>query len=138
MDQNESNDSRRKRALFAIVAGVSAFGIVGASAASLGGITGTSLGADVGVVASCDTDGVAVSYVNSYDPTSGSYQTTAVNVTSINAACNGLAIDLTLKDAADASLGTGSSTVAAGSATITLGTAADSSAVTGIAVIIDG
>ncbi len=138
MEQNESNDSRRKRALFAIVAGVSAFGIVGASAASLGGITGTSLGADVGVVASCDTDGVSVSYVNGYNPTTGTYQTTAVNVSSINAACNGMAIDLTLKDATDASLGNGASTVAAGAATITLSTAADSSAVTGIAVIIDG
>lgn len=137
-DQTEKSDPRRKRMLFAVVCGVSAFGIVGASAASLGGITGTGLGADVGVIASCDTDGVAVDFVNGYDPTTGSYQTTAVNVTSINAACNGDAISLTLKDAADASLGTGSSTVAGGTATITLGGPADSSAVTGVAVVISG
>ncbi len=129
---------RRKRMIFAVVCGVSAFGIVGASAASLGGITGTGLGADVGVVASCDTDGVAVDFVNGYDPTSGSYRTTAVNVTAINAACNGAAISLTVKDAADVSLGTGNSTVAGGTASVTLGTPADSSALTGVAIVISG
>ncbi len=136
--QSETSNPRRKRMIFAVVCGVSAFGIVGASAASLGGITGTGLGADVGVVASCDTDGVAVDFVNGYDPTTGTYRTTAVNVTAINAACNGDAISLTLKDAADASLGGGSSTVAGGTATITLGTAASSSAVTGVAIVING
>lgn len=138
MEQIEQSRPPRKRALFAVVCGLATFGIVGASAASLGGITSDSLGADVGVVASCDTDGVVVDYVNSYNATSGSYETTSVNVSSIDAACNGDAIALTLKNGADVSLGNGTATVAAGAATITLGTAADAAAVAGVAVVIDG
>lgn len=139
MEQIETTEPRRKRALFAVICGVSAFGIVGASAASLGGITGTGLGADVGVVASCDTDGVNVDFVNTYDATSGGYETTSVDVSGIAAACDTLDLDLTLQGAAGASLGSGSVVLtAAGTATVTIAGGADSASVIGVAVIIDG
>ena len=95
----------RSRVGGAVLAGIAAFGLVGASAASLGGITSSSLGADVGVVASCDTDGVTVTFTNAYDATLGRYQATGVTVGGMNAACTGKALNLTLKDAAGGSLG---------------------------------
>lgn len=138
MEQIETTEPRRKRALFAVICGVSAFGIVGASAASLGSITGSSLGADVAVVASCDTDGVAVDFVNTYVPASGEYETTSVSVTGINAACDTLAMDLTLTGAGGTSLGNGSATLTASGTTTIAMTGVDSAAVTGVAIVIAG
>ena len=57
---------RRRRIAVAVIAGVGTFGVIGASAASLGGITGSSLGADAAVIGSCDTDGVSLTYTNTY------------------------------------------------------------------------
>lgn len=130
--------TRRKRAAFAIIVGTAAFGIIGASAATLGGINGSSLGADAAVVASCDTDGVTVDYTNVFNTTSGAYDTTVVDVTNINALCNGNDIALTLSGAGNAVLGDGSGVVAGGAASITLSTAADAESVTGISIVIDG
>ncbi len=132
------NARRRKGAAFAIICGTAVFGIIGASAATLGGITGNSLGAEVAVVASCDTDGVAVAYTTGYNATSGAYDATAVNVTGINSACNGNTIELTVKNGAGTALGSGSSTVAGGAATVTLSAPADAANVQGIAVVING
>ena len=73
--------------MLALPAAVAAMGLATASAASLGGITSSSYGADVGVVSSCDTDGVTVAFTNSYDASLGRYQTTAVTVSGIAAAC---------------------------------------------------
>ncbi len=135
----QTNESRRRRRMTAaIITGVAMFGVVGASAASLGGVTSNSLGADVGVVASCDTNGVTLGYTNGYDAASGAYRTTGVSVSAIDAACNGLTINVTLKNTAGASIGTGSATVAAGAATIALSTPAPAAQVTGAAVVIAG
>jgi hypothetical protein len=132
---NTSPDrKRRRRIAAAIIAGAATLGVVGASAATLGPITSGSLGASTGVVGSCDTDGVTLAYTTSYNPASGGYATTTVNVTSINAACNGKTLTLTLKDSGNASLGSGSAAVAAGAATVAV--AADAAAVTGAAVVI--
>ncbi|HMS13262.1 MAG TPA: hypothetical protein PKD80_09175 [Microthrixaceae bacterium] len=132
---------RRRRIGAAIVAGLATFGIVGASAASLGGVTSTTLGADVGVVSSCDTDGVSLSFTNSYDATLGRYQTTTVNIGGIAAACSGKALSITLKDATGASVGSGSiatlTASASQSATIAA-PGANANAVTGAAVVITG
>jgi hypothetical protein len=131
---------RRIRIGAAIIAGAATLGVVGASAASLGGITSSSLGADTAVVGSCDTDGVTVTYGNTYDATLGRYQTTTVNVAGIAAACAGKALTVTLKDNTGASLGSG--TVASiGGTTAAVGLTApgaNANAVTGIAVVIAG
>lgn len=126
----------RKRMAFAIGVPVALAGIVVASAASLGGITGGTLGADTDVVASCDTNGVTVGYVNSYDATDGRYETTAVNATAIDVACDTKPIKVTLKDGAGASLGEATGTVATNAATLNFAAGIDSEAVEGIAIII--
>lgn len=136
---HDTKSSRRRRKAFAIIVPAALLGLVGAAAASLGGITSPSLGADVVVVASCDTDGVTLAYTNGYDAALGRYQTTSVAVSGINAACNTHAISVTLKDSSGASLGSGSSTVAGGAASVALsGSGANASAVVGAAVIITG
>ncbi len=132
-------DRRRNRKIAAaIVTGVAMFGVVGASAASLGGITSASLGADATVVASCDTDGITLAYTNGYDATIGEYTTSSVAVSGIDAACNGLPIELTLFDAANASLGSGTVTVAAGAATIPMSAGLQADEVVGAAAVIGG
>lgn len=132
-----------RRALVATLLGLTVGGGVLASAASLG-VTGNTLGAGTVVIASCDTDGVTLNYTNAYTPASGVYRTSAVTIGGLNAACNGKRLDITLKDATGASLGTGSITAlsltvgppAVTTANVTLGTTADASAVVGAAVVI--
>ncbi len=63
--------------VLAAVGGLAAFGILTASAASLGGLTSSSLGADQTIIASCDTNGIALTYTNVYVPASNTYSTTA-------------------------------------------------------------
>lgn len=70
----------------AIVAGV---GVTAASAATLGGFSGKSLGADSAVVASCDTDGVSISYTTAYDAASQKYVISGATVAGIATACSG-------------------------------------------------
>jgi hypothetical protein len=127
---------RRKGAMVAGLLGVVAFGGAFASAAGLG-ITDGSLGAGVTLVASCDTDGVTLGYTTAYDATSGTYKTATVNVTGIAAACAGKKLDITVKNAAGTSLGTGSvASIVGTSASVTL--AADAASVAGAAVVIYG
>ncbi len=134
-----ASDRRRNRKIAAaIVTGVAMFGVVGASAASLGGITSRSLGADATVVSSCDTDGITLAYTNAYSAALGRYTTTSVSVTGINTACNGLPISLTLFDGTNVSLGSGTTTVAAGAATIPMSAGLQSNLVVGAAAVIGG
>lgn len=138
--QNPSRKQRRLRRRGAVILlGLGAFGLAAASAASLGGLTSATLGADNGPVASCDTDGVALTYTNAYDTVSGLYKTTAVTVSNIDPACAGKALDLTLASAA-AVQGTGTiaSLTAAPSQVVTLSTQADAKLVTQAAVVITG
>ncbi len=130
---------RRRRIALSVIVTSTLLGVVAASAASLGGVTSTTLGADVGVVASCDIDGVSLAYVNTYDATLGRYQTTSVSVTGINTDCNGKSIGVTLNGTGGVSLGSGTGTVAAGAATVAMaGAGANANLVTGAAVVISG
>ena len=131
-----------KRKTLAIVSAVAAFAAVSASAAGLGGLTGTSLGADTTVVASCDTDGIAVAYTTSYNVASSQYVVSAVNLTGVNAACNAKAANLTLSDISGASIGSStvaSLTVTAGAATMAVLPAnVSAKAITGLSLVISG
>lgn len=131
---------RRRRMAVALTMAAGTFGVVGASAASLGGLTGATLGADTAVIGSCDTDGVTIAYTNSYDGTLGRYQTTAVTVSGIAAPCAGKAMSLTLKDAAGASVGSGTvASIVGTTGTVTLtAPGANANAVVGAAVVISG
>lgn len=132
--------SRRNRAGFAVLAGIAALGVSQASAASLGGITSSSFGSDVGVIGSCDTDGVNLAFANNYDATLGRYQTSSVTVSTIAAACSGKTLVITLKDSTGASLGSGTVASIAGTSVAVTITApgANANAVTGAAVVISG
>jgi hypothetical protein len=119
--------------------GVGAFGLAVASAASLGGLTTNTLGAENGVVASCDTDGVTLAYTNTYDATSGLYRVSSVTVSGIaSPACTGKTLTVTLRDAGNASLGTGSAAVGGTSQAVTITPNANSNLVVGAAIVIQG
>ena len=92
------------------------------------------------VIGSCDTDGVSLTYTNTYDATLGRYQTTGVNVTGIAAACAGKALALTLKDSGGVALGSGTvASIVGTSSSITLtAPGANANAVVGAAVVISG
>ena len=97
-----------KKAVVALLAGVSIAGIAGASAATLGGLTAGSLGSDDSVVAACDTDGIAIAYTSAYNAAAQQYQVSGVNFTGVNAACTGKAASVTVRNGATA-LGSGTS-----------------------------
>ena len=131
----------RSRVGGAVLAGIAAFGLVGASAASLGGITSSSLGADVGVVASCDTDGVTVTFTNAYDATLGRYQATGVAVTGMTTSSVATGVGVGFGVAAGVGLGslsTASVSGATAAMTFAPGSTVDAKLVEGVAVVISG
>jgi hypothetical protein len=122
-----------KRKTLAVVAAVAAFAAVSASAATLGGLNSASLGADTSVVASCDTDGVAVSYTTAYHAASKEYRVSAVDLSGIAGTCDTGTIKVTLASDS-ASLGETSGTVAGSTASLAISATAED--VTNVAVVI--
>jgi hypothetical protein len=125
-----------KKALAAF-GGLAAFGILTASAASLGGLTSSSLGADQTVIASCDTNGIQLTYTNTYVPATNSYSTTAVTMAGVDPTCATKAFRLSLSNGT-ISLGETTGVVQAGGGTqpITLTAAVDAKSVTNAALVI--
>jgi hypothetical protein len=105
-----------KRVLLAVLFGSLVYTIALASAATIGTVTDSGIGAGNTVVASCDTDGVNTAYTTAYSASTPGYNVTAVNVTNINAACNGKAISVTVAKSDGSTPATGTSTVASGAA----------------------
>lgn len=135
----------RKKAAAAVVA-LAAFGGLTASAASLGGLNSSSLGASATVVASCDTDGIAISYPSAnvaWDSVSNDYRNSAVLISGVNDNCAGKAFRLTLstntasltEQTGTVTLGTGAS---AGTQTITLAAPVKAQDVTRASLVITG
>lgn len=128
-----------KRTLTAICAGLIVFAGVFAMAASLGGITSTTVGADNTVVASCDTNGVSVSYGTGWDATDNRYEITSVTVAGVSDTCDGQTLSVSLTDSAGAQIGSGSLTIptsAATSHTVTLSTTPSAKLTEGVHVLI--
>ena len=108
----------KKRLVYGVLVGVTAFAGVTASAATLGGITSTGLGADDVTVASCDTNGVSTSYTTAYNTTTAAgYKVDDITVGGMADACNGKPMKITLVGSSNASLGEVTATVAVDSAT---------------------
>jgi len=127
----------RKKSV-AVLAGLAVAGIVGASAASLGGVRSEDLGADVGVVGSCDTNGVDVDFATSVS--GGAVNVASLTLSDVNAACTGQAVQVTLLDGTNAQLGSAGTATANGTGSVTVsgfGTVS-AAAVEGIAVVISG
>mgnify|MGYP003542207028 CR=1 FL=1 len=126
-----------KRTLIAITAGLAVTGGVFASAASLGGVTSTNLGSSATVVASCDTDGVALAYTTAFDAPSGTYRVSAVTVSGIAAACSGQQIEVALRNSAGTtSVSTARTTVSGTSQSLTVNPTYDAAAVDSASVLI--
>ncbi|MGB7859753.1 MAG: hypothetical protein WBM90_04590 [Acidimicrobiia bacterium] len=85
-----------RRKLIALIIAVVAFSLIAASAASLGGINTADVGADTEVVASCDTDGVDVSYRFRWAQARGEYEIRRVIINGIADACLGQQISMTI------------------------------------------
>ena len=94
-----------------------AFGAVYAMAATLGGITSNKVGADNVAIASCDTDGVTAAYTTAWDATDKRYEVSTATVGSVNDACDGETLKVTLTDSAGASLGEGTLSIPSSAAT---------------------
>ena len=124
-----------RKKMTAIVVAVLAFSMIAASAASLGGITTADLGADTALIAACDADGIVADFTVTFS--GGEYQTSAVDISGIDAACTGQDISVTLLDSTGASLGS-SGPSAVGGATHSAAITASANAVAEIAVVIEG
>ncbi len=125
-----------KKLVLGVTAGICAFGAVTASASSLGGVDTTDLGTSASVVASCDTDGVAVDYTTGYS--NGDYRVSAVKLSGIATACSGQNVTVTLFDGTKASLAEKSGANAGATQTLTLTSPVAADAVKGVAVVIAG
>ena len=103
-------------------------------------MSGATLGVGIATVASCDSDGVTLAYNNSFDNTAGTYTVTAVTVSNINVAgpsgCVGKLLDVTLKDATGAGIGTGQVTIGGPIQTLTIAGNTSAANVVGAAVVI--
>ena len=133
----KSNKGRKSAAIALAIVGVAGLSL--ASAAQLT-VNSSSLGAGTSVVASCDTDGIGVTYTNVYNAGTGVYDTSAVQLTGIAPACNGLKYQVQLKGTGGAALGaevTGTIPAApATAATATLATAQPAASILGVSVVI--
>jgi hypothetical protein len=113
-----------RKKILAVAGALAAFGTLTASAASLGGMSSTSLGSSATVVASCDTDGIAIAYPaanTTWDATSNDYRTYAITLSGVNAACEAKSFKLTLSSASAALNETaGTVTLTSGTQTVTL------------------
>jgi hypothetical protein len=131
---------KKNRVATAALVGLVGAGLFGASAATLGGLTGGGLGADDQIVASCDIDGITTAYTTSYNAAAQTYQVTAVNFGTVNAACNGKAASVSLRNGTT-NLGTtnvGSITVTSAAFSITLTAPVTASSVNGLSLVISG
>lgn len=119
---------------FATVATAAALAAaVTASAASLGGITANRLSAGTAAVASCDPDGVTVTYTLS----SGIVQ--SMTVGGVDAACANGSMRAVLANASGASIGAGGPTTVAGtSVVLTLSPQPLANAVEGVHISVVG
>lgn len=129
-----------RKAVVALLAGVSIAGVAGASAAGFGTTTAGSLGADSVSVASCDSTGVTINYVSAYNATTQRYEVSGVNITNVDPLCNGKAASVTLRNGTTglATATTAAITVATNAFSMTFATAVDANLVNGVALIISG
>ncbi|MDP3971651.1 MAG: hypothetical protein Q8P61_01910 [Candidatus Nanopelagicales bacterium] len=117
-----------RHVLAAFGLGVVISGVTVAQAASLGSSTAAPVGVTATVVASCDSDGIGVSWDNGATSpvfsgnatvTSSTYNVVTVKLTEVNAACNGQNYKYTLADATGAALVSGSGTAVVSGGVIT-------------------
>lgn len=82
----------------AVVVGLLVFGLTAASASSLGGLDSSGLGAATSVVASCDTDGVRVTFDTEYAANLDEHELRRVVVRGIHDDCIGQFMSVTVSN----------------------------------------
>ena len=128
----------KKKALFAAVLALTIFGAVYGFAATLNVGTNT-LSAGNATVASCQASGTPTgTYTTAYDSTVPGYKVTQVNVTGIDAGCNGKNISVTLTGASSANLATVTGTISGTSQALAVSGAIPAASVTGLSIAING
>jgi hypothetical protein len=135
--------SARRKVVAITVVGLGIAGLGLASAAQLN-LTSGALGAGTRVVASCDTDGVAVAFSNAFDTAAKGYAVTEVKLNEIAATCANQNVKITLLDgdptattaAAKLAEVTGVVGASGGSVTVPVTTSVKASDVKGVAVVI--
>jgi hypothetical protein len=129
----------KKRTATAVLAALLVFGGVFAMAASLGGITSTRVGADNVALTSCDTDGVSTNYTTAWDGTDDRYEISTVTVSGVSDTCDGQTLSVSLTDASNNQIASGSVAIPSSAATsfaVALTTAAAAEDSTGVHVVI--
>jgi hypothetical protein len=128
----------KRRTLFAVVLALTIFGAVYGFAATLN-VGANTLSAGNASVASCQATGSPTgTYTVAYDQPTAGYKVATVNVTGIDAGCNGKAISVTLTGASSANLNTITGTIAGTSIALTPGATVAAANVTGVSVAING
>ena len=128
-----------KTLLLALGAGGAAAAAVVASASTLGTVDSTDLGAGTNVVASCDSDGIDVSYTTEYAGTSGAYDVATVTLDGVAATCSGQTVEITLAGPTNATvLATISDTVDDTSMSFPVSGTVAAADLTRVAVVISG
>ena len=121
----------------AVLAGVGIAGLVGAAASSLN-LTSSSLGSDATVVAACDTTGgINVDYETTFSALAQEFVVDEVVLTDVDAACNGLDLQIVLSDGT-VTLGTFTGSAVSATTTAALGTPVSAEDLTNVAVVISG
>lgn len=128
----------KRRTVVAVVLALTIFGAVYGFAATLS-VGANTLSAGNASVASCQAAGTPTgTYSVAYDQTTAGYKVATVNVTGIDAGCNGKAISVTLTGASSANLNTITGTIAGTSIALTPSATVSAAAVTGVSVAING
>lgn len=125
-----------KRVAIAVLGGLAIAGVAGASAATLGGVRSSSVGSDDGIITSCDSDGVDVSYDTAFQ--GGAYKVTAVTFSDVSKDCDGDEASFTLLDGGNAALTSQSAVATATEFTVSLNTPVSAEALAGISLVIEG
>ncbi|MET0433621.1 MAG: hypothetical protein ABW025_05590 [Cellulomonas sp.] len=137
--------SVRRKVVALTVAGLGIAGLGLASAAQLN-LTAGALGAGTTVVASCDSNGVAVAFTNAFTASVKGYTVSQVTLNDVAAGCQGqtIGIDLLNADPTDGSTGasvshlTGTVPQGGGSVTLSVTGSVKAADVKGVAVVIAG
>jgi hypothetical protein len=126
----------RKRLLIALFAGAAVFGAAFAFAAALD-LNSDNLAAGDEVVVSCDTDGVTATYDVAYVAGTG-YTVSSVDVTGIDAACDGQSVGVTLTDGGAVLASATGTADATGSLSVAIAGAPSAELVDGVHAVIHG
>lgn len=142
MSKNTTPKKVNKTSVALVIAGLTAtVGFAVASAVSLGVSANNELAAGTSVTASCQPAGLGNDIVVGFDtpvyvPATQGFTVDSVELSNVDAACNGLAVQVVVADATGASLGSFTGTVGGATVSAALPASVDSETVASVSVVI--